>query len=78
VSALCPLSENTFLSGGFNRTVRLWDVRQRRESLKLFTDVSYGKVTALEKFNEEIFASAAEDGMVNIWNTRMNKLIGNV
>ena len=27
VSQLCALSENTFLSGGYDNSVRLWDIR---------------------------------------------------
>lgn len=38
----------------------------------------YSEVKAIEKLNEEIFATAAHDGMINIWNTRMNKLLTSI
>lgn len=48
------------------------------QPVKLFQAVHYSEVTAIEKLNEEIFATAAHDGIINIWNTRMNKLLTSI
>ena len=77
VSHLCPLSENTFLSGGFDGSVRLWDIR-RQESLTLFKEISYGKVTQIRKFSPEIFAVASDNGCVNFWEIRTCRLINQI
>ena len=44
VSQICALSENTFLSSGYDGSVRLWDIRQRNW-LNIFEDSNFGKVT---------------------------------
>ena len=38
----------------------------------------YNEIKAIEKLNEEIFATSAHDGIINIWNTRMNKLLSSI
>jgi hypothetical protein len=37
-----------------------------------------GRLLAVEKLNSEIFATSGEDGNVNIWNTRLNKLMSSI
>ena len=59
------LSENTFLSGGYDNSVRLWDIRQK-DYLKLFEDINYGKITWMQKYNTDTFAIASNDGMINV------------
>jgi len=46
--------------------------------VKLFESCHYSEIKALEKLNDEIFATSALDGIVNIWNTRMNKLLTSI
>ena len=46
--------------------------------MKLFESCHYSEIKALEKLNDEIFATSALDGIVNIWNTRMNKLLTSI
>lgn len=46
--------------------------------MKLFKDVHQGRVTAVERFDSNIFATASEDGVVNVWNLKMNKLMTNI
>jgi len=60
------------------RSVRLWDVRAPTQSVKLFESCHYSDLKAIEKLNEEIFATSALDGIINIWNTRMNKLLTSI
>ena len=70
VSQLCSLSENTFLSSGYDNSVRLWDIRQR-DWLKNFQDLNQrsiqsGKITWMQKYNTDTFAIASNDGLVNV------------
>ena len=37
-----------------------------------------GQLLSLEKLNSEIFATTGSDGNVNIWNTRLNKLMTSI
>jgi WD40 repeat protein len=79
ITHLCPLSENTFLSAASSkRQVRVWDVRAPTQSVKLFESCHYSEIKAIEKLNDEIFATSALDGIINIWNTRMNKLLTSI
>ena len=48
------------------------------KSLKMFESIHYSAIQAIEKLNEEIFATSASDGIINIWNTRMNKLLTSI
>lgn len=43
-----------------------------------FESVHYSEVKAIEKLNDEMFVTCALDGFINIWNTRMRKLIWNL
>ena len=61
------LSENTFLSGGYDNSVRLWDIRQKEYS-KLFEDINYGKITWMQKYNADTFAITSNDGIINVSN----------
>jgi WD40 repeat protein len=71
VSHLCSLAENTFLSAGSNRSIFLWDIRQATNT-KLLQDASRCKLTWIEHLNlQETFATASEDGCINIWDMRM-------
>jgi len=66
VSHLCTLSQLTFLSAGFNKSISIWDVRQPK-CTKLLQDASRCKLTAVRKFNSaETFLTASEDGLVNV------------
>jgi len=40
-----------------------------------FEAVHYSEIKAIEKLNDEIFVTSALDGIINIWNTRMRKLL---
>lgn len=44
----------------------------------MFESTHYSDLKAIEKLNEEIFATSAMDGIINIWNTRMNKLLTSI
>lgn len=46
--------------------------------MKLFESCHYSEIKAIEKLNDEIFATSALDGIINIWNTRMNKLLTSI
>ena len=73
------LTDNTFLSAASSqRSVRVWDIRAPSKSVKLFEAMHYNEIKAIEKLNEEIFATSAHDGIINIWNTRMNKLLSSI
>lgn len=37
-----------------------------------------GQLLSIEKFNTEIFATSGSDGIVNIWNTRLNRLMTSI
>jgi len=79
VTHLKPLTENTFLSAASTqRSVRVWDVRAPSQSVKMFELTHYSELKAVEKLNEEIFATSSIDGIVNIWNTKMNKLLTSI
>lgn len=53
----------------------LWDIRAPTQSSIKFESVHYSEVKAIEKLNDEIFVTSALDGIINIWNTRMRKLL---
>ena len=53
----------------------LWDIRAPTQGSVKFESVHYSEVKAVEKLNDEIFVTSALDGIVNIWNTRMRKLL---
>ena len=81
ITDLCSLSQSTFLSlNGEQRSVKMWDVRQseRDSTVKVFQDMHNDRVNALERLNQEVFCSTSNDGTVNIWNLKMNKLMKNV
>ena len=59
------MSENCFISSGHNNSVRLWDVKAK-DHQRLLQDPNFGKVTWLQKYNSTIFASACNDGLVNV------------
>ena len=66
INNLCPLNDkNLFISSGFNRSISVWDTRQTQPIL-FFKDIHYDQITSVDKFNEEIFASASNDGYVNV------------
>jgi len=44
----------------------------------MFELTHYSELKAVEKLNEEIFATSGMDGIVNIWNTKMNKLLTSI
>jgi len=46
VQQICAMSENTFLTSGYDNTVRLWDVRVQ-EHQRLLEDPNFGRVTCL-------------------------------
>ena len=73
VQQICTMSESTFLSSGYDNSVRLWDVRAQ-EPITLLKDANIGKVTWLKKYNQSIFASACKDGLINFWDIRKMKL----
>ena len=59
------MSETAFLSSGYDNTVRLWDIRAK-EHQRILNEAHFGKVTWLQKYNQSIFASACNDGIVNV------------
>ena len=65
VSHLCTLSSTTWLSAGFNRSIYLWDARQPK-NIKLLQDAIRCKLTAIDKFSQDTFLTASEDGLVNV------------
>ena len=76
ITHLKPFTDNAFLAVyGVQRSVRLWDVRQPHQQVKMFEQCHYSSIQAVERLNDEIFATAAGDGIINIWNTKMNKLL---
>lgn len=79
VTHLQALTENTFLSvAGTQRSVMQWDIRAPTQSSVKFEAVHYSEIKAIEKLNEEIFVTSALDGIINIWNTRMRKLLTSI
>ena len=44
----------------------------------MFELTHYSDLKAVEKLNDEIFATSSIDGIINIWNTRMNKLLTSI
>uniref|UniRef100_A0A7S3CQX4 Uncharacterized protein n=1 Tax=Strombidium rassoulzadegani TaxID=1082188 RepID=A0A7S3CQX4_9SPIT len=75
VSNLCSLNDqNLFISSGFNRSISVWDTRQSQPIL-FFKDIHYDTITSIDKFNSQIFASASDDGFVNIWDLRMGEFV---
>jgi len=75
INNLCSLNDkNLFISSGFNRSISVWDTRQTQPIL-FFKDIHYDQITSVDKFSQEIFASASDDGFVNIWDLRMGEFI---
>ena len=75
INNLCSLNDrNLFISSGFNRSISVWDTRQTQPIL-FFKDIHYDQITSVDKFSQEIFASASDDGYVNIWDLRMGEFI---
>ena len=50
ISHLCPLSEQTFLSGGYDNSVRMWDIRQPNP-VYVSKNLTFGEVTWIQKYN---------------------------
>jgi WD40 repeat protein len=74
-----PLTENTFLSAASaQKSVRLWDIRVPTQSCLLFKAAQYSEIKAIEKLDSEMFVTSALDGIINIWSTRMSKLLLNI
>ena len=66
INNLCSLNDkNLFISSGFNRSISVWDTRQTQPIL-FFKDIHYDQITSVDKFSQEIFASASNDGYVNV------------
>ena len=75
INNLCSLNvKNLFISSGLNRSISVWDTRQTQPIL-FFKDIHYDTITSIDNYNEEIFASASDDGYVNIWDLRMGEFI---
>jgi len=45
------------------------------EPLKRFEDAHYGQVACMDSLNDEIFCTGGDDGFLNFWSLRMNKLM---
>ena len=75
VNNLCSLNDqNLFISSGLNRSISVWDTRHPQPVL-FFKDIHYDTITSIDKFNEQIFASASDDGYVNVWDLRMGEFV---
>jgi WD40 repeat protein len=65
ISSLCALTPNLFISAAVNRSIDVWDTRQQQPILHL-KDVHFDRISAVDKLNHQIFASASHDGYVNV------------
>ena len=66
INNLCSLNDqNLFISSALNRSISVWDTRQPQPIL-FFKDIHYDTITSVDKFNQQIFASASDDGYVNV------------
>lgn len=66
VNNLCSLNgKNLFISSAYNKSISVWDTRQTQPIL-YFKDIHYDTITAVDKFNNQIFASSSDDGYVNV------------
>jgi len=66
INNLCSLNyHNLFISSALNRSISVWDTRQTQPIL-YFKDIHYDTITSVDKFNQQIFASASDDGYVNV------------
>ena len=87
INNLCSLNDqNLFISSALNRSISVWDTRQPQPIL-FFKDIHYDTITSVDKFNQQIFASASDDGYVNVsffiskhffvqmWDLRMGEFI---
>ena len=43
----------------------MWDIRQTQPIFD-FKDIHYDTITSIDKYNQQIFASASDDGYVNV------------
>lgn len=75
VNNICSLNDqNLFISSGINRSICVWDTKQTHP-IFFFKDIHYDTITSLDKFNQQIFASASHDGYINIWDLRMGEFV---
>ena len=65
ISTLCAMTPNLFISAAVNRSIDVWDTRQQQPILHL-KDVHFDRISAVDKLNQQIFASASHDGYVNV------------
>ena len=69
MSCLALLGEATFATGSWDRTVKLWDLRDAGFGEERFTLVGHtGPVRALAATaNRQLLASAGNDGTIRLW-----------
>lgn len=59
------MSPTAFLTSGVDRGVRLWDLRQK-DPLLFFETIHYDKITSIETLSSTVFATASDDGNLNV------------
>lgn len=62
---ICSLGPTTFLTSGLDKGVRLWDLRQKYHVI-FFENIHYDQINSLEKISPTVFATASNDGNLNV------------
>ncbi|ELP87209.1 hypothetical protein EIN_093660 [Entamoeba invadens IP1] len=72
VTAACPFNEFTYLSGSSDRTLHLWDIRDKKRIAELKPHKS--GVVGINKLNQIYFSSFGSEKVLCVWDSRMLKL----
>jgi WD40 repeat protein len=73
VNTLSLLSESLLVSGGFDRTIQLWDINEKKRLRVVCT--SSASIRQLHAISESYFVSVSSDKLARLWELSMNQCV---
>jgi WD40 repeat protein len=73
VSSILPVRTHEFLSGGFDRLVKLWDIRSKSgECVDLSGSAAAITSLTVDDYNDHKVIAACADNFIRVWDTRFS------
>lgn len=71
VSSILPVRTHEFLSGGFDRLVKLWDIRSKTgECVDLSGSAAAITALTVDEYNDHKVIASCADNFIRVWDTR--------